>query len=177
MVFGKTFRNALLASLATAGCLVAGLPMVTQAQGLPGLTLCWTGRCPKELNYRLDFGGRADNFDRYRLRIPGRELNTAVSQITIAYPDYFTGSFDVNNIQVYVRDREVALKPVTWDQENRRLVIEPVETIGANQALEVHLSNVKNPRYGGMFYFNASVQSPGDLPLLRYVGTWLITID
>jgi hypothetical protein len=177
MVFGKKCRNGLLALLALASCAVTSLPIITNAQGLPGLTLCWTGRCPKELNYRLDYGGRSDTFDRYRLRIPGRELNVAVAQIAIAYPDYYTGTFDVNDVEVFVRDRAVAIKPVDWDRENRRLLIEPMEPIAANQPVEIHLSNVKNPRYGGMFYFNGSIQSPGDLPLLRYIGTWVISID
>jgi len=177
MAVGKNFRNGVVATLALLSCVVASAPVITHAQGLPGLSLCWTGRCPKELNYRLDYGGKSDSFDRYRLRISGKDLNVAVAQIAISYPDYFSGSFDVNNVEVIVRDKSIALKPVEWDQENHRLLIQPVEAIAANQALEIQLSNVKNPRYGGMFYFNGSIQTPGDVPLLRYIGTWVISID
>ena len=41
-------------SLAIAGCLVAGLPLVSLAQGLPGLTLFGGIKGENNLNYRLD---------------------------------------------------------------------------------------------------------------------------
>ncbi|MFM6244668.1 MAG: DUF2808 domain-containing protein, partial [Dolichospermum sp.] len=39
------------------------------------------------------------------------------------------------------------------------------------------LSNVQNPSFGGVYYFNCRVLSPGDVPLLRYIGTWIISIN
>ncbi|MFM6139300.1 MAG: DUF2808 domain-containing protein, partial [Sphaerospermopsis kisseleviana] len=35
----------------------------------------------------------------------------------------------------------------------------------------------QNPAFGGMFHFNCQVLSPGDVPMLRYLGTWLISIN
>jgi hypothetical protein len=37
-------------------------------------------------------------------------------------------------------------------------------------------SDVKNPPTGGMYYFNCEILSPGDVPLRRYVGTWILNI-
>jgi hypothetical protein len=40
----------------------------------------------------------------------------------------------------------------------------------------VVLSDVQNPRSGGMYYFNAYINSPGDVPLRRYLGTWILSL-
>jgi hypothetical protein len=48
--------------------------------------------------------------------------------------------------------------------------------IPAGEQVEIVLSNVRNPPSGGMYYFNARVESPGDVPLMRYIGTWVVGI-
>jgi hypothetical protein len=54
--------------------------------------------------------------------------------------------------------------------------IYPQEPVAAGNNVELVLSNVKNPATGGIFYFNCLIQSSGDVPLSRYVGTWIISI-
>lgn len=166
-----------LSGLAIAGCLVGGLPIVSQAQsGLPGLTLFGGPRGEENLNYRLDFGGRANGWDRYRLRIPSKKMKLAVAQFAISYPDYYKGTFDENNVEVQVQGKTVKLKEVNWNKDNNLIEIFPEEPVPANSKVEIWLENVRNPSSGGMFYFNLQVQSPGDLPLYRYLGTWVIQI-
>ncbi|OLP19658.1 hypothetical protein BST81_03705 [Leptolyngbya sp. 'hensonii'] len=170
-------KQRILPTLAIAGCLLSGLPAISMAQGLPGLTLFGNVKGENQLNYRLDFGGKSDAWDRYRLRISGKKMKLAVSKFSISYPDYFDGKFDVNDVEIISRDKSVPLDSVKWDEENHFLEITPKEPIPAGFGVEIILSNVKNPAFGGMYYFNCQILTPGDVPLLRYIGTWVITVQ
>jgi hypothetical protein len=167
----------LLASIAVSGLLLTGLPIVASAQGLPGFTL-WSGvKRENQLPYKLDFGGQTNGWERYRLRIPQKKLNLAVSQFSISYPDYFKGKFDTDKIEVRIKDEKVPLQEVVWDKENHKVDIYPKEPVPAGSRVELVFSNVRNPSSGGTFYFNCQIQTPGDVPLLRYLGTWIVSIS
>lgn len=166
----------LFSALAVTGFLLAGVPIASLAQGLPGLTIFGGPEGRNQLNYRLDYGAPGV-WDRYRLRIPAKKLTIAMAQLNISYPNYYEGSFDPKRIELRVKDKSVPLQDVVWDQENRFIEIYPVEPIPAGNNVEVVLSNVRNPYPGGMYQFNARIRSPGDVPLLRYVGTWLLSIN
>ncbi len=167
----------LLSTLAVTSCLLAGIPAISWAQSLPGFTLFSGVKSENQLPFRLDFGGQSNGWDRYSLRINNKKLKTAVAYFVISYPDYYKGTFDPKEIEVRVRDKKIALSEVKWDKENRVIQIYPQEAIPAGSNVELVLSNVKNPAFGGVFYFNCSIQSPGDVPLSRYVGTWIISIS
>lgn len=158
--------------------LVAGIPTLIRAESLPGFTLF--GGPPREdqLPFRLDYGGTANAWDRYRLRIPAKRMKLAVAQFSITYPNYYRGEFDTKNIEVRVKGKRVPLQEQpTWDKENHIIQIYPEEPVPAGSQVEIWFSNVRNPSFGGMFYFNCQIASPGDVPLLRYLGTWILTID
>lgn len=177
-MFPKVFTQRALSGLAIVSCLIAaGLPAVSVAQGLPGLTLFGGVKGEDNLNYRLDFGGRAGGWDRYRLRIPAKKMKLAVAQFAISYPNYFRGEFDTKDIEILVKDKAVKLQEVRWNKEDNLLEIFPAEPVPAGSSVEIQLSNVRNPDSGGMFYFNCQILSPGDVPLLRYLGTWVISIS
>lgn len=175
-MFAKLWKFSAGAGLAIAASLVATLPTLTLAQGLPGLTIFGGVKGDDNLSYRLDFGGRSGSWDRYRLRVPAKKLKLAVSQFAISYPDYFKGTFDPKNVEVLVKGKTVALQEVNWNKDNNLIEIFPVDPIPAGGEVEIQLSNVRNPNFGGMFYFNCQLISPGDVPLLRYCGTWVISI-
>ncbi|QLE58083.1 DUF2808 domain-containing protein [Nostoc sp. TCL26-01] len=167
----------LLTALAVTGCVLTGLPAITLAQSLPGFTLFSGVKPDNQLPFRLDFGGQTDGWDRYRLRIPAQKMKLAVAQFVIVYPNYYKGTFDTKDIEVQVRGKKVPLSEVKWDKEGRVLEIFPEEPVPAGSRVELVLSNVRNPSSGGTFYFNCQVLSPGDVPLLRYVGTWIVSIS
>lgn len=175
-MFPKLFKPNALSSLAIAGCLVVGLPIISLAQGLPGLTIFGGVKGEDNLNYRLDYGGRSGSWDRYRLRIPAKKMKLAVAQFAISYPDYYKGEFDPKKVEILFKGKSVALQEVNWNKENHLLEIYPVDPVPAGGDVEIQLSNVRNPNFGGMFYFNCQIISPGDVPLLRYLGTWVISI-
>jgi len=173
----RSFLQRTLSGLAIAASLVASLPLISFAQsGLPGLTIFGGVKAEDNLNYRLDFGGRPSGWDRYRLRIPAKKMKLAVAQFAISYPDYYEGIFDPKRVDVIVKGKSVPLQEVNWNKDNNLLEIFPTDPVPAGSAVEIQLNNVRNPSFGGMFYFNLQILSPGDVPLLRYLGTWVISI-
>ncbi|WP_228054619.1 DUF2808 domain-containing protein [Gloeocapsopsis crepidinum] len=177
MVATKVSMRRVISALAVSGCLIAAFPVISTAQSLPGFTIFSGVKRENQLPFRLDFGGQANGWDRYRLRIPGNRLNLAAAQFTVSYPENYRGKFDPDNIEVRVRGKSVPLQEVRWDQENRVVEIFPAEPVPANTRTEIVFSNVRNPTFGGMYYFNCQIQTPGDVPLLRYVGTWILSIS
>lgn len=165
-----------ISALAVTTCLLTGFPTIISAQSLPGFTLFSGVKRENQLPFRLDFGGQSSSWDRYRLRIPPNKLKLAVSQFAISYPNYYKGNFDTDSIEVRVKGKKVPLQEVTWNKENRVVEIYPQEPVPAGNRVELVFSNVKNPGSGGTFYFNCNIVSPGDVPLPRYVGTWIINI-
>ncbi len=166
----------LLSALAVTSCLLTGLPAMTLAQSLPGLTLFSGVKSENQLPFRLDFGGQTSSTDRYILRIPAKKMKLAVAQFAITYPNYYEGTFDPKDVEVKVKGKKVPLSEVKWDKEGRVIQIFPQEPVPAGDRVELILSNVQNPSFGGVYYFNCQVLSPGDIPLLRYLGTWIISI-
>ncbi len=166
-----------VSTLAIAGCLVAGLPIVAFSQGLPGLTLFSGVKSENQLNYRLDFGGNTNSWDRYRMRIERKRMKVAVAQFSIDYPDYYKGTFDPKSVELMVNDKKFPIQEVKWEKENYVIEVFPKDPVPAGSNVELIFSNVKNPSNGGMFYFNCRVLSPGDVPLLRDIGTWIVTIS
>jgi hypothetical protein len=165
-----------VSAIALSSCLLAGISVTTLAQSNSGLTLFSGVERENILNYFLDFGGQAGGWDRYRLRIPPKKMELGVSQFVITYPDYYNGKFDPEDIEVRIKKESLPLSEVKWDEANHRIEIYLEKPIEAGKRVEIVLSNVKNPDFGGTYYFECRAFSPGDIPLPRYVGTWILTI-
>jgi hypothetical protein len=177
-----------LSSALIAGLLLTGVPIITSAQTNPGLTFSWGGNGPsgkQQLGYVLEYGTPGHPQDRYRLKMGRQKL--AIDGITITYPAYFDGEFNEKSITLqespknkflgFGRVAKIAVTSVKVDKDNRFIEIIPEAPIPAGKSFEIVLSNVQNPRSGGMYYLNASITSPGDLPLKRYIGTWVLSIS
>jgi Protein of unknown function (DUF2808) len=173
----KSLLTRLFSGLAIASCLLTtGWAAASLAQGNPGFTIFSGIDRENELGYRLDFGGEISRRDRYRLRIPQRKMTLAASEFIVAYPETYTGKFNADEVEVRVDGDKIDLESVNWDKENRVLEIYPQATVPADTRVEIILSDVQNPRRVGTHYFNALVRSPGDVPLNRYLGTWIVSI-
>jgi Protein of unknown function (DUF2808) len=163
-------------ALAIASCALAGAPLVSMAQGTPGLTIFSGVERQYQLGYHLDYDGIPGRTDRYRLRIPADKMQLAAAQFAVTYPESYEGTFDSDRIEVRVNGDSVPLDEVSWDPENRVIEIYPRTPVPADNRVELVFSNVRNPNRLGTHYFNALIRSPGDVPLLRYVGTWIVSI-
>ncbi|BAU12966.1 hypothetical protein LEP3755_35020 [Leptolyngbya sp. NIES-3755] len=177
MLLKECSMRRIVSTLAIAGSLVTAVPLVAFAQGLPGLTIFSGVQPGRQLSYRLDFGGNSGSWDRYRLRVGRDKVKVAIAQFSIDYPNYFRGTFDPKAVELMVNDKKVPIQEVKWEKDNYVIQVFPQEPIPAGSNVELIFSNVKNPNNGGMYYFNARILSPGDVPLLRDLGTWIITIQ
>jgi hypothetical protein len=177
MSLTKRLTRRLLSTAAIAACLFSGATAAVVAQGLPGLTIFGGVEDGYELGYRLDNQGRSNRFDRYRLRIPADKMEFAVSRFTITYPDNYEIRFDIEDVEfeLEVNDEDVVIDEVTWNEEDRAIDIYPQVNVPANSSIEIVMDDIRNPR-AGFYYFNAFVYSPGDLPMGRYVGTWILNL-
>lgn len=174
----------ILPLLFCASCLAVGLPAVTSAQTNPGFTFTY-GDGPsgkQQLKYVLNYGTPGHKSDRYRLKVGAQKV--AISGITITYPENYSGTIDPKQIelrsggsnQFFGRKvgKIVPLSELKVDKETRAITIVPQDIIPAGVSTEVVLNNVRNPSSGGMYYFNCQISSPGDLPIMRYIGTWIL---
>ncbi|APB34196.1 hypothetical protein GlitD10_1870 [Gloeomargarita lithophora Alchichica-D10] len=168
------YKRLVLGLLATLS--VVGGAGVAVGQG-SGWTL-WGGP-KKELRYSAD-SGQIGQWDRYYLNVPRQSI--AVAEYYITYPQHYRGELDPKQVEV-VRSRsqgkdqqKFRLGEAVLDQENRLLRIALIDPVPADTPVDIVLSNVRNPRNSGMFFFNLQVLSPGDIPLPRQVGTWVITM-
>ena len=164
-------------------------PAITWAQNNSGLTIFSGVDRKDQLSYYLDFGGESGNVDRYRLKIPAKKLKVAINRFALSYPNYYKGKFDPSQVEILVgkepgfsffsKDTRQSIKvsQVEWDQQDFNLQIFLEQRLPAGQDVEIVLSNVQNPSMGGTFYFNCNIEAPGDVGgLVRYVGTWIISI-
>ncbi|HEY9619188.1 MAG TPA: DUF2808 domain-containing protein [Crinalium sp.] len=172
----KSLTARFLPALAIASCALAGAPIVSMAQGTPGLTIFSGVERQYQLGYRLDYDGVPGRTDRYHLRIPADKMKLAAAQFAITYPSSYEGTFDADQIEVRVNGDSVPLDEVNWDRDNRVVEIYPRTPVPADNRVELVFSNVRNPARVGTHYFNALIRSPGDVPLLRYIGTWIVSI-
>ncbi len=167
-------RRISLAAL-VAGSLVASLPIASFAQN--GLTIFSGVDRKDELEYRLDYDGARGRWDRYRFRVSPAKMKLSVAQFVINYPDYYQGTFDTKAFEIKVNEKPWKVQEINWDKDNHRIEIYPLEPIPAKSKVELVFSNVRNPENPGVFYFNCLIQAPGDVPIVRDLGTWIVSID
>lgn len=156
-------------------CLALGITSTATvlAQTGSGIVLFGNVR-DSALSYYLD-GGRSKQIDRYYLEIPAQK--TQISQVVVTYRDNYDGEFDPTAMDLRFNDKNLPLESASWDKENRRIEVIAKEPIPAGRSLKLVLSNVKNPFYSGLYQFDARVIGPAELPILRYVGSWVIGFE
>lgn len=174
----KSLFKSLLATFTLATCTLGGVHSIAVAQGGSGLVI-FGDRDVDILSYYLDFGGNAENRDRYRLRIPKKKLENGATQFIISYPDYFDGKFNTDKMEVRLngkKDQSLPLKNVFWDEENLFVQIELAEPLKDAKKVEIVFSGVKNPDVG-TYYFYAQVVPAINAPIPERVGAWVISIN
>jgi hypothetical protein len=144
-----------------------------QAQPNAGIILFGSAR-DSALDYTLD-QGRANLIDRYYLTLKPQKFQ--INEIIVTVPESFKGEFDAQQITVRADGKEQAPESAKWDAKDRKIEVTLKEPIPINRESVLVLSNVRNPYLGGLFQFDARVRSITDVPILRYIGSWVIGID
>ena len=173
--------------LLCAGALVGTVPRLAEAQSNPGFSFIWGGKDDqpnRQLGYNLQYGTPGHNNDRWRLKFHSPEV--AIAKVRITFPDYFSGKLRENKIQLreatknrifsFKRGKEIEVSSISYDRDNGIVEIVPLAPIPAGKKVEAVFSNVRNPRSGGMYFVNCDILSPGDIPLPRQLGTWVLSI-
>jgi hypothetical protein len=176
MKLSKFSILAALTSLVATGSLVVTTALQVKADSNPGLTI-FSGVDRKDmLGYFLQFGGRPNQWDRYKLYVPSKKVPQGATTFFITYPDYFNGKFDTESIEVRTKKEKLPIKEIHWDKESRILEINLEKPLAPNTRAEIVLSNVQNPDLG-TYYFVCDVLASGDIPVRLYVGTWILSIE
>ncbi len=126
------------------------------------------------LKHRLDFGGKAERLERYRLTVPPQDV--AVAEIQINMGPQFDSTVDPNHVRLEVEGQKVELSEVYWNPEFRSLEVIAKEPIASGQEMMVVASRVRNP-ISGIYRFEGRVLGTEANPLFRLVGNWLIDIQ
>jgi hypothetical protein len=160
------------------GCLAIGMAAIPSgnASAQNGVTIFSGVERNQELSYSTDFGAHPGQTDRYYLKLNKLKMKQAVAKFVLVFPDNFDGRVDPKKVEITVGDKNVEVGEVNWDKDNGRLEIYPKEAIPAKKDVKLVLSNVTNPS-GGMYYVNCLVQVPGDVPIYRELGTWIMSFD
>lgn len=188
----------LLAALAFTGCTVGGLTtaLLTSPDALAqgaGLNIQWNQNPNKRarfLPFTIELSNTRNQFGRYRLRIGSEDLKLAAMQFTVGYsPKFFDGKFDPKAVEVKVCQtlgnalsnpkgcKTIDIEEVTTDLERGRISIYPKEPVPAGSNVEMSFSNVRNPRNSGLYRLDGFIETPGDVPLLRQAGSWMLEIN
>jgi hypothetical protein len=169
-------RRVVQATLLT-GCLAttaaAMQSPVAVAQG--GLTLFSGVERGQQLSYAFDYGGYPNQSDRLNLKLKKTQMKLAVSKFVVTYPNYFDGKFNPNAIEIKANGKSVPVSETSWDKDNYRLEIYLKEPIPAKSDVQLILSDMTTPGMG-MYYLNCLIQAPGDVPIMRNLGTWIVSV-
>ncbi|MEM9137605.1 MAG: DUF2808 domain-containing protein [Cyanobacteria bacterium P01_F01_bin.42] len=182
-----SIRRALPALLCS-GLVMGTVPAaIVEAQTNPGFSLIWGGRDSqpsKQLGYVLQYGTPKHLRDRWRLKLGRNDL--AMSVIRVTTPDYFNGKFNEKRVELreapksrilnLSKGKKIPISSVTVDNKSGFIEIIPETPIPAGKRAELVLSNVKNPN-AGMYWLKCSMVAPGDVPLPRQCGTWVMSFS
>jgi hypothetical protein len=159
-------------------CLAIGVSGIQAPAALAqnGVTIFSGVERNQELSYSTDFGANPGQTDRYYLKLSKTKMKQAVNKFIVVFPDNFDGKIDAKKIEITVSGKKVEVSEVNWDKDNGRLEIYPKAAIPAKKDVKLVLSNVTNPSQG-IYYLNCLIQVPGDVPIYRELGTWIVDIS
>tara|TARA_Y100001968_G_C19384738_1_gene732263 strand:- start:115 stop:705 length:591 start_codon:yes stop_codon:yes gene_type:complete len=124
---------------------------------------------------------------KYFFFLRSRDRKTAILKLKIRVPPKFDAKITPKKLslcQVKIggfAERTRCIKEIPAiievDEGQRNIEIFPNTPIPTDKKTYAVVMKIFNPRRSGMFQLSAFSQSPGDLPISKYLGTWNITID
>ena len=123
----------------------------------------------------------------YYLFLKPKQRKTGILKLTIKVPDYFKADLRPNKISLCkvkiggytdrTRCIEKLSSVIEVNKSQTAIDIYPDQPIPLNKKNYAVVMKIINPRSNGMFQFHALSQSPGDLPISNYLGTWNIDVQ
>ena len=123
----------------------------------------------------------------YYLVMKAKDRRTGILKLSISIPDYFNTYITPRKLKLckvsvggmLERTRCVEDIPAIFEVSKKQTKIEvfPDQPIPASKDSYAVVMKIFNPDQPGMFQLNATGQSPGDMPISSYIGSWSIDID
>ncbi len=169
------------------GCIAAQEVLPPKALSTPSmLEFRWedTGNYKKLYYYQSS----QDKRDRstYYLVLKPRNRQTAILKLSISVPEHFNSTIKTKKLSLCevqvggMTEKTKCLKEVPAvfevNEDMTKIEVFPNQPIPVNKKGYAVVMKVFNPTRSGMFQFNATSLSPGDLPVSRYLGSWSIDI-
>ena len=148
-------------------------------------------RWGKDDNYkRLKFlQGSKERLDRskYYFFLRKNERKTAILKLSLKFPDHFKATIKSKKLSLckvkiggYTsRTRCIEEIPaiIEIDKAMKNIEIFPKNPIPSDKNDYAVVLKMFNPRKSGMYQINAFSQSPGELPISLYIGSYIIYIE
>ena len=124
----------------------------------------------------------------YYLVMKPKNRKTAILKLTLNFPEHFDATIKPKKLSLCriqlggmlgktrCKEKIPAVFEVNRDQKKTSIDVFPNQPIPVDKKGYAVVMKIFNPTKSGMFQFNAMVQSPGDLPISYYVGSWNISI-
>ena len=122
----------------------------------------------------------------YYLVMKGKDRKTAILKLTINLPKYFDSSIKPKNLKLCkiqlggmlekTRCKETIPAVFEVSKDSKSINVFPNNPIPSDKDSYALKMKIFNPTQAGMHQLNAMTQSPGDLPVSVYIGSWNIDI-
>jgi len=116
-----------------------------------------------------------------------KDRETAILKLSLKFPDNFKATLKPKKISLCkvkiggYRSRTKCIKEVPSvieiDKNMKNIDIYPNQAIPADKSSYAVVLKMFNPRTQGMYQINAFSQSPGELPISLYLGSYLMEIE
>ncbi len=139
----------------------------------------------RKLYYHQGSKGKRDR-STYYLVMRAKDRKTAILKLSINFPKHFDSTITPKKFSLCkvalggmlertrCTERLPAIVEVSKDQT--KVEVFPEQPIPTTESYAL-VMKIFNPTKSGMFQLNALGQSPGDMPISRYIGSWSIDID
>jgi hypothetical protein len=124
----------------------------------------------------------------YYLVMKPKNRKTAILKLTINLPEHFDATIKPKKLSLCriqlggmlertrCKEKLPAVFEVNRDQKKTSIDIFPNQPIPVDKEGYAVVMKIFNPSKSGMFQVNAMSQSPGDMPISRYIGSWNLDI-
>ena len=140
----------------------------------------------KKLKYIQTSKDRLDRSTYYFL-LKKNQRNTAILKLSLKFPEYFKATIKNKNVNLCraklggYKGRTKCLEklPAAVEINNNMKTIDiyPSTPIPADKSAYAVVLKMFNPRKAGFYQINTYSQSPGELPISLYLGSYLIEIE
>ncbi len=166
-----------------------GLAGITSIPAIasPGFEFHWDPNPGYKKLYYLQSDNERRQRATYKLVLRPKDRKTAILKLTVKVPDYFDSKITPKKLSLCQlkiggmteRTRCIKNLPAVFEvnEGGKSIDVFPDKPIPSDKKSYAIVMKIFNPTTRAMFQLSAMAQSPGDLPISFYLGTWNIDIE